>query len=63
MKVETFKKLIREEVKQALREELPSLLTEIREQPVAVAKPGLAFSDLFEGIDQKLKKQIGRAHV
>ena len=56
MKVETFRKLIREEVKRAIREELPTLLTEIREQPTATAKPGRAFSDLFEGIDQKLKK-------
>ncbi len=53
MKVETFRKLIREEVKRALREELPSLLTEVREKPTAVAKPGRAFSDLFEGMDKK----------
>lgn len=58
MKVETFRKLIREEVKRALREELPSLLTEITEQPKAITKPGRAFSDLFEGMDQKSKQPV-----
>ncbi len=57
MNIATFRKLIREEVKNALREELPSLLTEIREKPTAVAKPGRAFSDLFEGMDKK-KQQV-----
>jgi len=57
MKVETFRKLIREEVKRALREELPSLLTEINEQPKAIAKPGRAFSGLFEEMDKK-KQQV-----
>ena len=50
MKVETFRKLIREEVKRAIREELPTVLNEINETPKAVAKPGRAFSDLFEGM-------------
>ena len=58
MKVETFRKLIREEVKRAIREELPTLLTEIREQPTATAKPGRAFSDLFEGMDKKIKQPV-----
>lgn len=58
MKVETFRKLIREEVKRALREELPSLLTEINETPKVVAKPGRALSGLFEGMDQKLKQPV-----
>jgi len=58
MKVETFRKLIREEVKRALREELPSLLTEVTKQPEGVAKPGRAFSGLFEGMDQKIKQPV-----
>jgi hypothetical protein len=58
MKVETFRKLIREEVKRALREELPSLLTEINETPRGVAKPGRAFSGLFEEMDQKIKQPV-----
>jgi len=58
MKVETFRKLIREEVKRALREELPSLLTEIKETPKGVAKPGRAFSGLFEEMDQKIKQPV-----
>jgi len=58
MKVETFRKLIREEVKRALREELPSLLTEINETPKGVAKPGRAFSGLFEEMDQKIKQPV-----
>jgi len=33
MKVETFRKLIREEVKRAIREELPAVLNEINETP------------------------------
>ena len=53
MKVETFRKLIREEVKRAIREELPSVLNEINETPRGVAKPGRAFSDLFEGMENK----------
>jgi len=53
MKVETFRKLIREEVKRAIREELPTVLNEINETPKAVAKPGRAFSDLFEGMENK----------
>jgi len=57
MNIATFRKLIREEVKNALREELPSLITEITEQPKAIAKPGRAFSDLFEGMDKK-KQQV-----
>jgi len=58
MNIATFRKLIREEVKNALREELPSLLTEIREKPTAVAKPGRAFSDLFEGMENKKQPVI-----
>lgn len=58
MKVETFRKLIREEVKRALREELPSLLTEINETPRGVAKPSRAFSGLFEEMDQKIKQPV-----
>jgi len=58
MKVETFRKLIREEVKRALREELPAVLNEINETPRGVAKPGRAFSGLFEEMDHKIKQPM-----
>ena len=58
MKVETFRKLIREEVKRAIREELPAVLNEINETPKGVAKPGRAFSGLFEEMDQKIKQPV-----
>ena len=58
MKVETFRKLIREEVKRAIREELPAVLNEINETPKGVAKPGRAFSGLFEELDQKIKQPV-----
>ena len=58
MKLEAFKKLIREEVKRAIREELPAVLNEINETPKAVAKPGRAFSGLFEEMDQKVKQPM-----
>jgi hypothetical protein len=58
MKVETFRKLIREEVKRAIREELPSVLNEINETPKGVAKPVRAFSGLFEEMDKKVKQPM-----
>jgi hypothetical protein len=58
MKVETFRKLIREEVKRVLREELPTVINEINETPRGVAKSGRAFSGLFEEIDQKVKQPV-----
>ena len=57
MNIATFRKLIREEVAKALREEMPTILTEIKQTPRGVAEPGHSLSGLFEGMDQKLKKQ------